>query len=133
MSPGGLASPILSQMFAMHTAEMCLRNTVNDPTSFLTPSRMHGSHHWSCKRLLSASLIPLTGAALTFVPNVPEGAFRASLRAQSHGGSASQSQFDECLWTTSIRKYRIALRTATVGVLTEDRFTELMYHIQSMC
>lgn len=40
-----------------------LKGTVNDPTSFPTPSRTHGSYHWAFERILSAGLVPLTGAA----------------------------------------------------------------------
>ena len=40
-----------------------LQGTVNDPTPFPPSCPIHGSHHWAFERLLSASLIPLTGAA----------------------------------------------------------------------
>jgi succinate dehydrogenase (ubiquinone) membrane anchor subunit len=39
------------------------KGTVNDPTTFPTPSRTHGSYHWAFERILSAGLVPLTGAA----------------------------------------------------------------------
>ncbi|KAJ7202861.1 mitochondrial inner membrane protein [Mycena pura] len=98
------------------------KGTVNDPTSFPTPSRMHGSHHWSFERLLSASLIPLTGAAFATSPSVHpvlDGILGVSLVVHSHMG------FDSMLVDyLHPRKYpvlgRIAtwtLRTATVGVL----------------
>lgn len=40
-----------------------LKGTVNDATDFPTPSKSHGSYHWAFERLLSASLIPVMGAA----------------------------------------------------------------------
>ncbi|KAI0249401.1 mitochondrial inner membrane protein [Lactifluus subvellereus] len=39
------------------------KGTVNDPTTFPSPSKSHGSYHWSFERLLSAGLVPLTAAA----------------------------------------------------------------------
>ncbi|KAH9979472.1 CybS-domain-containing protein [Lactifluus volemus] len=39
------------------------KGTVNDPTTFPTPSKSHGSYHWTFERLLSAGLVPLTAAA----------------------------------------------------------------------
>ncbi|KAF7365505.1 Succinate dehydrogenase [ubiquinone] cytochrome b small subunit [Mycena venus] len=65
------------------------KGTVNDPTSFPTPSRVHGSHHWSFERLLSASLIPLTGAAFATSPSVHpvlDGILGVSLVVHSHIG-----------------------------------------------
>ncbi|KAJ7366489.1 mitochondrial inner membrane protein [Mycena albidolilacea] len=98
------------------------KGTVNDPTSFPEPSRAHGSHHWSFERLLSASLIPLTGAAFATSPSVHpvlDGILGVSLIVHSHIG------FDSMLVDyLHPRKFpvlgRIAtwtLRTATVGVL----------------
>ena len=40
------------------------KGTVNDPTTFPKPSRTHGSYHWAFERLLSASLVPVTAAAV---------------------------------------------------------------------
>lgn len=40
-----------------------LKGTVNDATDFPSPSKSHGSYHWAFERLLSASLIPVMGAA----------------------------------------------------------------------
>ncbi|BEJ01012.1 hypothetical protein CcaverHIS631_0508690 [Cutaneotrichosporon cavernicola] len=40
-----------------------LMGTVNDATTFPSPSKAEGSYHWAFERLLSASLIPLTIAA----------------------------------------------------------------------
>ncbi|KAI5118925.1 hypothetical protein M0805_003749 [Coniferiporia weirii] len=41
-----------------------LKGTVNDPTTFPPPSRAHGSYHWAFERLLAASLVPITAAAV---------------------------------------------------------------------
>ncbi|KAJ7920763.1 CybS-domain-containing protein [Mycena leptocephala] len=98
------------------------KGTVNDPTTFPPPSRVHGSHHWSFERLLSASLIPLTGAAFATSPSVHpvlDGILGVSLVVHSHIG------FDSMVVDyLHPRKYpvigRIAtwtLRSATVGVL----------------
>lgn len=40
-----------------------LKGTVNDATSFPTANKAHGSYHWAFERVLSASLIPVMGAA----------------------------------------------------------------------
>jgi len=40
-----------------------IKGNVNEPTPYPPVSRSDGSHHWAFERLLSASLIPLTGAA----------------------------------------------------------------------
>ncbi|KAF7296560.1 Succinate dehydrogenase [ubiquinone] cytochrome b small subunit [Mycena chlorophos] len=98
------------------------KGTVNDPTSFPTPSRTHGSHHWSFERLLSASLIPLTGAAFATSPTahpVVDGLLGVSLIVHSHIG------FDAMLVDyVHPRKFPVigrigtwALRATTVGVL----------------
>ncbi|KAJ6584606.1 SDHD, membrane anchor subunit of succinate dehydrogenase [Mycena capillaripes] len=98
------------------------KGTVNDPTPFPTPSRVHGSHHWSFERLLSASLIPLTGAAFATSPSVHpvlDGILGVSLVVHSHMG------FDSMVVDyLHPRKFpvlgRVAtwtLRSATVGVL----------------
>ncbi|KAJ7725315.1 mitochondrial inner membrane protein [Mycena metata] len=97
------------------------KGTVNDPTTFPTPSRAH-THHWSFERLLSASLIPLTGAAFATSPSVHpvlDGILGVSLVVHSHIG------FDSMVVDyLHPRKFpvlgRVAtwtLRTATVGVL----------------
>jgi succinate dehydrogenase (ubiquinone) membrane anchor subunit len=39
------------------------KGTVNDPTTFPTPSKSQGAYHWTFERLLSAGLVPLTAAA----------------------------------------------------------------------
>ncbi|KAF8516227.1 CybS-domain-containing protein [Gautieria morchelliformis] len=99
-----------------------LQGTVNDPTSFPPPSKMDGSHHWAYERLLSASLIPLTGAAFvtggTAYP-VLDGLLGIALVVHSHLG-LDQSLIDYL----HPRKFpiigRIAkwgLRAATAGVL----------------
>lgn len=69
-----------------------LRGGVNDPTPFPTPSRSHGSHHWAFERLLSAALVPLTGAA--FVTSgtpypILDGILGVSLIIHSHIGVRS--------------------------------------------
>ncbi|KAJ6521339.1 mitochondrial inner membrane protein [Mycena vulgaris] len=98
------------------------KGTVNDPTSFPPPSRTHGSHHWSFERLLSAALIPLTGAAFATSPSVHpvlDGILGVSLVVHSHMG------FDSMVVDyLHPRKFPVlgpvatwTLRTATVGVL----------------
>ncbi|KAF8516015.1 mitochondrial inner membrane protein [Hysterangium stoloniferum] len=99
-----------------------LRGTVNDPTPFPPSSRSEGSHHWAFERLLSASLIPLTGAAFvtgsTHYP-VLDGVLGIALVVHSHLG------FDQIIVDyLDVRKFpvigRIAkwgLRAATAGVL----------------
>ncbi|KAJ7465237.1 CybS-domain-containing protein [Mycena latifolia] len=98
------------------------KGTVNDPTTFPTPSRMHGSHHWSFERLLSAALIPLTGAAFATSPSVHpvlDGLLGVSLVIHSHIG------FDSMVVDyLHPRKFCVlgplatwTLRSATVGVL----------------
>ncbi|THG95495.1 hypothetical protein EW026_g6170 [Hermanssonia centrifuga] len=65
------------------------KGTVNDPTSFPTPSRTHGSYHWAFERLLSASLVPLTVSAfVTSGSNYPvlDGLLGMSLVIHSHIG-----------------------------------------------
>ncbi|KAJ7175326.1 mitochondrial inner membrane protein [Mycena filopes] len=64
------AKTLLATRAAATQSSDALYGTVNDPTSFPTPSRVHGSHHWSFERLLSAGLIPLTGAAFATSPSV---------------------------------------------------------------
>ncbi|CAE6437306.1 unnamed protein product [Rhizoctonia solani] len=66
-----------------------LRGTVNDPTPFPTPNRMHGSHHWAFERLLSAALIPATISAFVISPTaypVLDGVLAVSLVVHSHIG-----------------------------------------------
>ncbi|KAJ7210670.1 CybS-domain-containing protein [Mycena haematopus] len=98
------------------------KGTVNDPTTFPPASRVHGSHHWSFERLMSASLIPLTGAAYATSPSVHpvlDGILAVSLIVHSHIG------FDSMVVDyLHPRKFpvigRVAtwtLRAATVGVL----------------
>ena len=41
-----------------------LKGTVNDATTFPTPSKSHGSYHWAFERGLSAALIPILGGAM---------------------------------------------------------------------
>jgi succinate dehydrogenase (ubiquinone) membrane anchor subunit len=65
------------------------KGTVNDPTSFPPPSRTHGSYHWSFERLLSAGLIPITGAAfVTSSSSFPmlDGILGVALIMHSHIG-----------------------------------------------
>jgi len=71
-----------------------LKGTVNDATSFPTPSRSHGSHHWAFERLLSAALVPLTAAAfVTTGSNYPllDGILGVSLIIHSHIGFDSMN------------------------------------------
>ncbi|KAF8579281.1 SDHD, membrane anchor subunit of succinate dehydrogenase [Ramaria rubella] len=99
-----------------------LRGSVNDPTTFPPPSKSEGSHHWAFERLLSASLIPLTGAAFATGGSsypVLDGILGIGLVVHSHLG------FDQIVIDyLHTRKFpvlgRIAkwgLRAATAGVL----------------
>ncbi|EUC65255.1 succinate dehydrogenase (ubiquinone) membrane anchor subunit [Rhizoctonia solani AG-3 Rhs1AP] len=66
-----------------------LRGTVNDPTPFPTPNRMHGSHHWAFERLLSVALVPATVSAFVVSPTaypVLDGILAVSLVVHSHIG-----------------------------------------------
>ncbi|KAI6012255.1 mitochondrial inner membrane protein [Pisolithus marmoratus] len=82
------------------------KGTVNDPTTFPPPSKMHGSHHWSFERLLAAY-------------PVLDGIFGVSLVMHSHIG------FDSMLVDyLHPRKFpflgnfaKWTLRTMTLGVL----------------
>ena len=65
---------------------------MNDPTSFPSPSRVHGSYHWAFERLLSAGLIPLTVAAFvtsTTAHPILDGLLGVSLVVHSHIGVSS--------------------------------------------
>ncbi|KAF7365506.1 Succinate dehydrogenase [ubiquinone] cytochrome b small subunit [Mycena venus] len=71
------------------------KGTVNDPTSFPTSSRVHGSHHWSFERLLSASLTPHTGTAFTTSPSVHpvlDGILGVSLVVHSHTNAVDSNR-----------------------------------------
>ncbi|TFK32045.1 CybS-domain-containing protein, partial [Crucibulum laeve] len=98
------------------------KGTVNDPTTFPPPSRVHVSYHWAFERLLSAGLVPLTVAAFVTSPStypVLDGILGVSLVMHSHIG------FDS--WIVDYlhpRKFPVlgptatwALRTATVATL----------------
>lgn len=66
-----------------------LRGTVNDPTPFPVPNRMHGSHHWAFERLLSVALIPMTVSAFAVSPTaypILDGVLAVSLVVHSHIG-----------------------------------------------
>jgi succinate dehydrogenase (ubiquinone) membrane anchor subunit len=65
------------------------KGTVNDPTTFPTPNRTHGSHHWAFERLLSAALVPMTAAAFVTSGSaypVLDGLLGISLVVHSHIG-----------------------------------------------
>ncbi|KAF5350172.1 hypothetical protein D9756_009146 [Leucocoprinus leucothites] len=65
------------------------KGTVNDPTTFPPPSRVHGSYHWAFERLLSAGLVPLTVAAFvtsTTAHPILDGLLGVSLLVHSHIG-----------------------------------------------
>ncbi|KAL9711340.1 membrane anchor subunit of succinate dehydrogenase, Sdh4 [Leucoagaricus gongylophorus] len=98
------------------------KGTVNDPTSFPSPSRVHGSYHWAFERLLSAGLIPLTVAAFvtsTTAHPILDGLLGVSLVVHSHIG------FDSAIVDyLHPRKFPVlgptctwALRAATVATL----------------
>ncbi|KAI0314942.1 mitochondrial inner membrane protein [Amylostereum chailletii] len=111
-----------SSKFAYVPGGPIYKGTANDPTDFPTPSKSHGSYHWSFERLLSAGLVPLTAAAFassgSAAPLV-DGLLGITLVMHSHIG------FDAVLVDyLHKRKFPIlgplstwALRTATVGVL----------------
>jgi succinate dehydrogenase (ubiquinone) membrane anchor subunit len=66
-----------------------VRDTVNDALPFPTPSKSHGSYHWAFERLLSASLVPATGAAFALSgSNYPvlDGLLGVGLVMHSHIG-----------------------------------------------
>ncbi|KAH7882260.1 SDHD, membrane anchor subunit of succinate dehydrogenase [Phlebopus sp. FC_14] len=98
------------------------KGTVNDPTTFPSPSKAHGSYHWTFERLLSASLVPLTAASFatsgTHYP-ILDGILGITLVMHSHIG------FDAMLVDyLHKRKFPLlgpiatwTLRTATVGAL----------------
>ncbi|KAG1781256.1 SDHD, membrane anchor subunit of succinate dehydrogenase [Suillus placidus] len=99
-----------------------LKGTVNDPTEFPHPSRMHGSYHWAFERFLAASLVPMTAAAfVTSGSSYPvlDGLLGLSLVMHSHIG------FDSMIVDyVHKRKFSVlgpiltwTLRSATVGVL----------------
>jgi len=99
-----------------------LEGTVNDPSPFPPTSRAEGSHHWAFERLLSAALIPLTGAAfVTSGSHFPvlDGVLAISLVIHSHIGFDS-SRVDYL----HPRKFPVlgpivkwTLRAATTGAL----------------
>ncbi|KAI0343319.1 mitochondrial inner membrane protein [Trametopsis cervina] len=65
------------------------KGTVNDPTTFPTPNRSHGSHHWAFERLLSAALVPMTAAAFVTSGSaypIVDGLLGISLVVHSHIG-----------------------------------------------
>ena len=65
------------------------KGTVNDPTPFPPPSRVHGSYHWAFERLLSASLVPMTIAAFATSGTqhpILDGLLGVSLVVHSHIG-----------------------------------------------
>jgi len=96
--------------------------TVNDPTPFPSPSRVHGSYHWAFERLLSGGLVPLTVAAFatsTTQHPILDGLLGVTLVVHSHIG------FDSVLVDyLHKRKFPIlgplmtwTLRSATVAAL----------------
>ncbi|KAF9562403.1 hypothetical protein CPC08DRAFT_663216 [Agrocybe pediades] len=99
-----------------------LQGSVNDPTTFPPPSRVHGSYHWSFERLLAAGLVPMTAAAFFTTGSnhaILDGVLGVSLVMHSHIG------FDTCLVDyLHPRKFPVvgniskwAVRTATVATL----------------
>lgn len=62
---------------------------MNDPTTFPPPSKTHGSYHWAFERLLSASLVPITAAAVVTTGSqypVIDGILGIALVMHSHIG-----------------------------------------------
>ncbi|KAF8639025.1 hypothetical protein AX17_001777 [Amanita inopinata Kibby_2008] len=98
------------------------KGTVNDPTPFPTPSRVHGSYHWAFERLLAAGLVPTTIAAFAASGTqhpILDGLLGVSLVVHSHIG------FD-CILVDYMHKRKFpilgptmtwTLRTATVATL----------------
>ncbi|KIK89905.1 hypothetical protein PAXRUDRAFT_831745 [Paxillus rubicundulus Ve08.2h10] len=98
------------------------QGTVNDPTTFPPPSKIHGSYHWAFERLLSAALVPMTAAAFatsaTAYP-VLDGLLGISLVMHSHMGFDSMvvDYLHKRKFPIIGRVITWTLRTATVGVL----------------
>lgn len=72
------------------------KGTVNDPTTFPTPQRSAGSHHWTFERLLSAGLVPLTAAAFVTSGShaaLLDGLLGISLIVHSHIGVRTYSTY----------------------------------------
>jgi len=119
-----------------------LRGTVNDPTPFPDPSRIHGSHHWAFERLLSVALIPMTVSAFVVSPTaypVLDGVLAMSLVVHSHIGfdSIVVDYLHDRKWPRLGPIVSWGLRFATAGVLvgvyqfnTEDvGLTELVRRV----
>ncbi|KAF8310259.1 hypothetical protein DL93DRAFT_2062186, partial [Clavulina sp. PMI_390] len=99
-----------------------LKGSVNEPTTYPTPNKSHGSYHWSFERLLSASLVPLTTSSFllstTAYPAL-DGMLGLALVVHSHIG------FDACFEDyLHPRKFPVlgniakwGLRAATTGAL----------------
>ena len=89
--PGGRTSlPPLPSTHSLYFCRIAIyKGTVNDPTTFPSPSKSHGSYHWSFERLLAAGLVPLTTAAfVTSGSPAPliDGLLGVSLIVHSHIG-----------------------------------------------
>ncbi|OCF35316.1 succinate dehydrogenase (ubiquinone) membrane anchor subunit [Kwoniella heveanensis BCC8398] len=87
-------TPVPSTFFCDRLFAAILKGTVNDATSFPSPSKSHGSYHWAFERVLSAALVPVTvGAAVSTGSAYPimDGILAISLIIHSHIG------FDSCL------------------------------------
>lgn len=98
------------------------KGTVNDPTPFPPPSRVHGSYHWAFERLLSAGLVPLTVAAFaTSATQHPilDGLLGVSLVIHSHIGfdSVIVDYLHKRKFPVIGRIVTWTLRTATVAAL----------------
>lgn len=62
-----------------------VKGTINDPTTFPTPNRAHGSIHWTFERSLSAALVPVTAATAIASPNpLLDGLLGVTLIMHSH-------------------------------------------------
>lgn len=60
----GIPDSLIRLSFNSFALIAIYKGTVNDPTSFPPSSKAHGSNHWAFERLLSASLVPITAAAV---------------------------------------------------------------------
>ena len=91
-----------------------LQGTVNDPTTFPTSNKSHGSYHWSFERLLSAALVPLTASAAVVSGSaypIIDGLLGLSLVVHSHIG------FDACITDyLHTRKFPVMGQIAKWGV-----------------
>ena len=104
---------------------------MNDPTSFPSPSRVHGSYHWAFERLLSAGLIPLTVAAFvtsTTAHPILDGLLGVSLVIHSHiGVSSSFGTALLWIWTCCCDR-SLTLRLSIISTPVNSPFSVQLVH-----